>query len=843
MKNTSSNEALPKAYTAKEHEDLIYQEWFDAGFFNPDNLPQKTGKPYSIMMPPPNVTGILHLGHALEQTLLDAKIRFERMRGRRALLIPGVDHAAVATQARVEKDLIEKGHTRPREEFGREKLLQIIREYAGQSKETIIAQIKKMGTSCDWDRFAYTFDEQRSRAVYTAFKSMYDDGLIYRGYRVVNWSVVGQSTASDDELEYIEREAQLYTFKYSKDFPIPVATTRPESKVGDTAVAVNPKDKRYAQYIGKTFTADIGAAQPLSIKIIADPAVDPDFGTGAVGVTPAHSMIDFEMKERHGLDLIQVIGTDGMMTEAAGTYAGLSVEKARQKFVAWLKKEKLLISEETIKQNVATHERFNDVIEVVPMLQWFVGVNKPSKKLKGKTLKDLMRAAGEKIEIKPERYKTVYYQWIDNLWDWCISRQIWWGHRIPVWYKDAEVRVSIESPGAGWVQDPDTLDTWFSSGTWTFSTLGWPEKTKDLKTFHPSVWMQMGYEIVFFWMARMILMSEYMLQDIPFKEVYIHGLVRDKDGRKFSKSLRNTLDPLEMIAKYGTDALRMSLVSGVTPGNDLTFSEEKVEHYQHFVNKLWNISRYVLSSVDTVSVPAKTPKPETQTDQWIFKKLHSLISDMTKLLEQSDFSLAAAALYEFTWNDFADWYIEVAKVEAKRSEQAKQQKDQMLLFILDALLRLAHPFMPFVTEVLWKQLSPKDLLMVSDWPTISFDRAAEADEVFSQVQEVITSIRENKSVNKIPPATMVKVSMPLPYPQYRDVIEKLARCTIEISKDPTIMVASVSTLTEAKREELKAYIDSLEKKLATAAFTKNAPAAVVAQERKKLADAQAKLTE
>ena len=711
--------------------------------------------------------------------------------------------------------------------------------------------------SCDWSRGAYTFDEQRSKAVYEMFRRMYDDGLIYRGYRVVNWSVKGQSTCSDEELVYVERDAKLYTFKYSKDFPIPIATTRPETKLGDTAVAVNPQDKRYKKFIGQTFTIDFGVAKPLTLRIIGDAAVDPEFGTGALGVTPAHSMIDFDMKEKNGLELVQVIGPDGCMTaEAGGAYAGKTVEVARDAVVQRLKKEGLLISEADIKQNVATSDRFGDVIEVIPMLQWFVGVNRVIPNRDGKTLKDLMRDAGGKIDIQPVNFKKIYDHWIDSLHDWCISRQIWWGHRMPVWYRDKskvkiqkskvgaediEIYVGTQPPkGVGWLQDEDTLDTWFSSGTWTFSTLGWPDKTKDLATFHPTSWMQMGYELVFFWMARMILMSEYALKEIPFKQVYIHGLVRDEHGKKFSKSLRNAIDPIDMVQKYGADALRMSMLAGVAPGSDLSFYEEKVEHYQHFVNKLWNISRYIFGTVEHVSIPSKIPQTSTLSDQWILGQLHTLIKGMTEKLENSDFSLAAKSLYSFTWSDFADWYIEVAKIEARRSPEAKQQKDAMLLYVLHTLLRLAHPFVPFVSEVLWDHFGEQDSLMITPWPDQKFDISSEAQQTIFRVQEIITAIREHRSTNKIPIATIVTVRTMFPA-GYKDVIEKLGRCTVEQTGSDDVLVQAVSTLTDAKRTELQTYIQMLEKKLANKAFVKNAPAPIIAQERKKLTDAKKKL--
>ncbi|MFH1142304.1 MAG: valine--tRNA ligase, partial [Candidatus Uhrbacteria bacterium] len=621
---------IPKAYEAKKVEDKIYSAWEKSGLFNPDNI---DGEPFTIMMPPPNVTGILHLGHALENSMMDTMIRYQRLKGRKTLLLPGTDHAAIATQAKVEKILMDEGIENPRQELGREKLVEKIREFAEDSKETILSQIKKLGTSCDWSRLAYTFDEDRNTSVKELFVRMYNDGLIYRGYRVVNWSVKGQSTSSDDEIVHVERTAKLYTFKYSKDFPITIATTRPETKLGDTAVAVHPKDKRYKEYIGQVFTVDVGAAKPLEIKIISNEEVDPDFGTGALGVTPAHAQADFAMYENQKakqdpIGIIQVIGKDGKMTEEAGDYAGLGVEEAREKFVAWLDEQGLLEKEEEITQNVGTSDRYGDLIEAIPMTQWWLDMNKtiPSQ---NKSLRDLMRETVttglngqefQKVTITPERFTKLYIDRVDNLRDWCLSRQLWWGHRIPVWYKGEEIYVGTEAPKEdGWEQDPDTLDTWFSSGSWTFSTLGWPGETEDLKSFHPTTWMQMGYEILYLWLMRMVLMSTYALQQIPFKDVYIHGMLRDQHGQKFSKSAGNGIDPIEVIETYGADALRISLLLGVSPGNDSRYYTEKIESGRNFTNKLWNISRFVLTSVAKVERVSGV-SGVTLADKWILSR-------------------------------------------------------------------------------------------------------------------------------------------------------------------------------------------------------------------------------
>ncbi|MFH0818433.1 MAG: valine--tRNA ligase [Patescibacteria group bacterium] len=849
---------ISKAYDANLVEKDIYQAWEESGFFNPDNLTDAKDA-YCISMPPPNVTGILHLGHALENTLMDIEVRYQRMQGKKALLIPGTDHAAVATQARVEDNLKKQGIANPRQQLGRDGLLEKIREYAEDSKSNILNQIKRMGTSCDWSRLAYTFDETRSETVYTIFKKMYEDKLIYKGYRVVNWSVVGQSTCSDDELVYVDQPAKIYTFKYSADFPIAIASTRPETKLGDTAVAVHPDDERYQKYIGQKFIVDVGTVKPLTIKIIADSNVDPKYGTGAVGVTPAHSQIDFEMYEKNKeIGLIQVIGQDGKMTENAGQiYAGLSAVMAREKFVAWLKENNLLIEEKETEHNVGTSDRFKDVVEALPMEQWFVDVNKkiPSK---NKSLKDLMRTAvtsglnndvSKKISIQPERFKQTYMQWLDNLRDWNISRQIWWGHRIPIWYRDDEIIVSDVAPdGNGWKQDEDTLDTWFSSGTWTFSTLGWPSETNDYKNYHPTAWMQMGYEILFFWMARMILMSAYALNDIPFRSVYIHGILRDKDGQKFSKSAGNGIDPILMIDKYGCDALRMSLIKGVTPGNDARFYEDKVLASRNFINKLWNVSRYIIMSSDEIKISQLNIN--TVADHWIISKLQNLIQSTKDNLDKYNFSQAGENLYDFMWRDLADWYLEITKF---------QPNQEILIYILDNLLRLLHPFIPFVTEEIWQNFDTDKLLMIEAWPVVDgklIDNETEAE--FKNIQDIIIQIRNLRTQYKIAPSKIFAVYTQADiHENIKQIISKLARVEINCAwTDAKNKITEVSNadykfkiilgeLIDIDAEKtrlakeifaLEKYTSSLEKKLANKNFTANAPAQVIEQELAKLSE-------
>lgn len=863
---------LSKQYEPQKTEDDIYKMWEESGFFNPDNL---EGEPYSVMMPPPNVTGVLHLGHAMENTLMDIMIRYQRMNGKKTLLLPGTDHAAVATQAKVEKILIGKGIKNPRKELGREKLIEEIRKYAEESKSTIISQIRKMGTSCDWSRLAYTFDEERSLAVNTVFTKMYNDGLIYRGHRVINWSVKGQSTCSDDELEHVERPAKLYTFKYSKDFPITIATTRPETKLGDTAVAVNPDDERYKKYIGQIFTVDIGAKNPLKIKIIADTEVEKDFGTGALGVTPAHSPIDFAMYERQKvakdpIEIIQVIGKDGKMTEESGEdYNGLTVEDARAKFVNYLKKNNLLEKEEDIIQNVGMSDRFGDVVEAIPMTQWFIDVNKKIPE-KNKSLKELMQEAvhtghcgnkEQKINITPNRFEEAYFSWIDNLRDWCISRQVWWGHQIPVWYKDDEIFVGIKSPGDNWTQDPDTLDTWFSSGLWTFSTLGYPEETTDLETFHPTDWMQMGYELLFFWMARMILMSTYMLDEIPFKDVYIHGLVRDEKGNKFSKSSGNTLDPLDVIDEYGTDALRLSCISGISPGNDLKFYTKKVESGRNFTTKLWNVSRYITNATKENIELTKDTKLSS-SDKWILTKLQKTVANVTTNVNKYNFSHANKILQSFTRDNFADWYVEIHKVKGN---------DAVLIHVYKTLLKLWHPFIPFVTETIWQKMFDENkILMITRWPTINKDIDLSAKDDFETIKIIITHIRNIRATYTVPATAEVDVTIITQnssiIQENEDLIKKLSRTkTITIKTEDSkykesataifgndILYVHLSNIIDIEKERVRIdteivsaqkYIIEIQKRLSSEQFTKKAPPEIVQKEKDNLKDTELKIAE
>jgi valyl-tRNA synthetase len=727
-------EVFLSPFNASEHEDALYAMWEESGFFNPDvciekGVTETDAEPFSIVLPPPNVTGILHLGHAYEDSLQDAFVRYHRMLGKRTLWIPGTDSAAIATQARVEKNL-QKDEQKSRHDIGREELVRRVSEFAKSSEETILSQVKKMGASLDWSRYAYTLDEKRNRAVATAFKRMYDAGLIYRGNRIVNWDPKGQTTISDDEIVHEERQAKMYTFTYTKDFPITIATTRPETKVGDSAVAVHPDDIRYQKYIGQTFEF-VFCDVPIKVTIVADLEVDPEFGTGAVGVTPAHSMTDWDIADRAGIsDRPQVINEYAKMT-VTGRLHNLKVADARETVIEWLKAENLLLKEEDIVQNISTAERTGAVIEPLPKLQWWVAVNKEfvleHSEITGiesgstVTLKSLMKQAVESgdVNMPQARFSKTYFNWIDNLRDWCISRQIWFGHRVPVWYKGEELYCGVNAPeGENWEQDPDVLDTWFSSSLWTFSTMGWPEQTTDLKSFHPTDFMSPAYEILPLWVSRMILMSGFHLGQVPFRNVLIHGLVRDKEGRKFSKSLNNGIDPIEMINKYGTDALRMGLLAGTAIGNDIRFDEQKVGGYKKFANKLWNITRFILTSVSDFDY---SETKMSRRDEEILENLNSLVNDASADFDKFNLYLAVEKIYHYIWHELADVILEESKeILAGSDLEAKQARQFVLNQCLTTSLKLLHPFMPYVTEAVWQQLptqmKDQDILMVAAWP-------------------------------------------------------------------------------------------------------------------------------
>ena len=885
---------MEKAYEPYKFEDSIYKKWEDSGFFNPDNLPPlkssllrqgsggQAGKAslrgkreasYSISMPPPNVTGILHIGHAVMLAIQDILIRYKRLQGYKTLWLPGVDHGGIATSTKVEQILL-KEKKQTRHDLGRENFLKEINSYIAKTKDTIIGQIRKMGSSCDWSRMAYTLDEARTKAVRTVFKMMYDDGLIYRGERIVNWCPRCGSTLSDDEVEYKEVDAKLYWIKYG---PFTLATTRPETKLGDTAVAVHPDDPRYKDMIGKKYMIP-GALGEFEVTVVADESVDPKFGTGAIKVTPSHSFADFEIAQRHNISGKKIINEQGRMMENCGKYAGMTTEECRKEIVKDMEKMGLIEKIEDYKHQLSVCYRCDTPIEPLTSLQWFIDVNKkiPSRKKSLKQLAIGVVSEGD-IKIIPQRFLKTYFNWMDNLRDWCISRQIWFGHQIPVWYREklksqssklktdenAEVYVGVEAPeGEGWEQDPDTLDTWFSSGLWTFSTLGWPDKTNDLKTFHPTSVMETGYDIIFFWVARMIIMSTYALHEIPFSNVYLHGLIRDEQGRKMSKSLGNTIDPVEVADKFGTDAVRLSLVMSTSAGNDMNLSEQKIAGFRNFTNKLWNISRYIFSSCENVKTQKTAPRAKTLADAWILSRFARVKEQVEKHLDEFQFSAAGEALRDFTWSDFADWYLEISKIE--------KHKDQILMFILERLLIMWHPFMPFVTEEIWSHINEKDFIMVQKWPEDQKPYInPQKEKQFNQIKDFIIRVRNLRSIYKIEPAKKIDILISAgadedKFKEHKDVISALGRIgKIKIAQKlekPELSLVIVSDKIEAfvptqglidldkEKKRLKAeakdlqdYIKIVDAKVNNIDFLKKAPQKIVEDEKERLGTAREKL--
>jgi len=937
---------IPKIYTPQDWENKLYAQWEESGFFNPDTciksgITDATRPTFSIVLPPPNVTGTLHAGHAAMLTIEDAFVRYHRMRGDQTLWLPGTDHAAIATQSKVEKIIFQK-EGKSRYDLGRETFLTRVEAFAQESHDAIVNQCKKMGSSLDWSREAYTLDEKRNLAVKTAFKRMYEDDLIYRGSRIVNWDPKGQTTISDDEIVYQEEPTTLYYFQYG---PFVISTARPETKFGDKYVVMHPDDKRYAKWQhGQTFEAE-WINGPLTATIIKDTSIDMNFGTGVMTITPWHSLVDFDIAERHQLDKEQIIDEHGKLLPIAAEFAGMHISQARPLIVEKLRVKNLIVKEEAYTHNIATAERTGGIIEPQIKRQWFVAVNKTFKRNgQQTTLKQLMQKAvtSGRVKILPERFSKTYFHWIDNLRDWCISRQIWFGHRIPVWYclscgkekisdriksrwffvrhgetdwnkqeinagvtdiplnetgrqqareagkklasenidiifsshlsrahetatiigeeigvseiitderlqernmgkaegvsytevqkqfpdmyqydgkpadnesfaeteqriweavsehleKHPHKNILIASHGGTlrslwrkihniapesimnisrfpnatplsvdildpceqcghhfFEQDSDTLDTWFSSGLWTFSTLGWPDtKTPDFTAYHPTTLLETGYDILFFWVARMILMSEYLLGTHPFETVYLHGLVRDEQGRKMSKSLGNIIDPLTVSEQYGADALRLALISGSTPGNDVKLSDEKIVSMRNFTNKLWNLARYV--GTTTTSSSQAIPEPKSDADRWILKKLNAVTESVTRHLDEQHYelSLATEELRDFTWGDFADWYVEIHKIE---------KNDAILRFTFDTLLKLWHPFMPFVTEALHQtfHFNQNQFLMITPWPSFENIALPTADDNrFELVKELIVSLRNTRANYHIEPAKKMSVS-------------------------------------------------------------------------------------
>ena len=725
------NQELPKQYSPKEHEDAIYKKWEQSGYFNPDamiksGLTDKDAPPFSIMLPPPNVTGTLHIGHAVMLALEDTLVRFWRMKGCRTLWLPGTDHAAIATQSRVEKDLYEQ-EKKTRHDLGRDEFINRVEAFAQQSHDTIVNQVKKMGASVDWSREAYTLDEQRSKVVRHAFKKMYDAELIYQADRIVNWDPKMNTTISDDEIDWVEEKTPLYYLKFG---PFTIATARPETKFADKYVVMHPNDKRYAQYKNNESFEVEWLGGTITATVIKDDCIDMEFGTGVMTITPWHDATDFDIATRHNLEPVQVIDESGVLLPIAGEFAGMNIQDARPKIVEHLQQKGLLEKiDESYTHRIATNSRGGGVIEPQIKKQWWVNVNKPFtiqnsaipsiKSGESITLKELMTRVVKNgdVNIVPDRFEKNYFYWIDNLRDWNISRQLWYGHRIPVWYKGDEVYCAEEPPqGQGWEQDPDTLDTWFSSGMWTFSTLGWPQQTQDFQTYHPTHTLETGYDILFFWVARMILMSGYLVESLPFKNVYLHGLVRDEKGRKMSKSLGNIVDPLDLIDEYGADATRLALLGGNAAGGDITVSDDKIKGYKHYINKVWNITRFVLMQTNDFTTAESVELLDH--DKKLLAELDEIVEQTTRDIELYRFHLALEKLYQYTWHRFADVILEESKQILQNQEQ-KTSRQHTLLAILKKLLATHHPFMPFVTEVLWGYVAPDEHLLLAQTKIIN----------------------------------------------------------------------------------------------------------------------------
>lgn len=765
---------LPKVYDPKEVEEKWYRFWLDKKYFHA--IIDRSKKPFCIVIPPPNVTGSLHMGHALNNVLQDIVIRQKRMEGYMALWLPGTDHAGIATQNVVEQQLGSEGLTR--QDLGREKFIERVWQWKEKYGSTIINQLKRLGASCDWDRERFTMDEGCSRAVNTVFIRLYQEGLIYRGNYIINWCPRCHTALSDIEVEHQDIQGNLWYVKYplkdSSGF-ITVATTRPETMLGDTAVAVHPEDKRYQRLVGKVAILPILKRE---LPIIADDYVDKEFGTGAVKVTPAHDPNDFEIGLRHGLLQINVLTPDGKINENGEKYQGLDRFEARRALVNDLEREGLIEKIGDHLHAIGHCYRCNTIVEPYLSLQWFVKM-KPLAEPAIKAVED------RRVRFVPERWAKVYFEWMHNIRDWCISRQIWWGHRIPVWYceKCGETIVQAEEPvscpkcpGQKPVQDTDVLDTWFSSALWPFSTLGWPDETDDLKYFYSTSLLSTGFDIIFFWVARMIMMGLHFPQDVPFRKVYIHALIRDAEGRKMSKSAGNVIDPLDTIDKYGTDALRFTLASLAVPGRDVFLSEERIEGYRNFCNKIWNASRFVLMNLEGHD-PRKVEEGDfvfTLADRWIRSRYARLVSEVNRHLSTYNFSEASRALYNFFWGEYCDWYIEMCKPRLYGDDKVQRETAQHLLAsILEMSLRLLHPFTPFITEEIWQKLpGHQESIMVSSWPEVKDEWIdSELEGQMEILQDAIYDIRHLRSEYRVPPGKQVSTVIRVPSPEDLEVLK------------------------------------------------------------------------
>jgi valyl-tRNA synthetase len=888
---------MAKAYEPQQVEERLYQWWESKGFFQPSTTPTDKA-PFVLSMPPPNVTGELHMGHAMFVTLEDVIIRWQRMCGNPTLWVPGTDHAGIATQLQVERMLIREGTSRVA--VGRDEFLRRTWEWKEEFGGKITQQLRRLGASCDWSREHFTLDPGLSRAVRVAFKKLYDDGLIYRGMRLVNWSPNLQTAVSDLEVEYEERDVNMWHIRYpivdsweagewgsgqwaaNAQTYITVATTRPETLMGDVAVAVNPDDERYKHLIGQF--ALIPAVN-RKIPIVADEHADPTFGTGAVKITPAHDHNDYAVAQRQNLPLINIMNRDATLNDQAGPYAGIERFAARKRVLADLQTEGLLVATLPHHMSIGISQRGGEIIEPLLSEQWFVKMQ-PLADL----ALDAVRTGATKII--PDNFERVYYNWLENIQDWCISRQLWWGHRIPVWYT-ADGQMIVPGPdepeptGPGVYQDPDVLDTWFSSGLWPFSTLGWPDQTDDLRRFYPTSVMETGYDILFFWVARMMMLGCYLTGQAPFHTIYLHGLVRDKEGRKMSKTYGNVVNPIDIMAQYGTDALRYTLTTSSTPGQDLNLNPERIESGRNFSNKLWNVTRFVLGRFgdwkpDTSAIVTGNcllNYPYTVADRWIMSRYQRLVADVDRLMQAYNYGEAARQIQDFVWSEFADWYVEIAKAQLDGDERRQLLTREVLYTVLEGSLRMLHPFMPFVTEEAWQYLTGRivldtaaDSIMLAGYPqpdATLLDEAAERS--MQMAKEIVVGIRNIRSEYKVEPGKYIGVTIVSPHHdalnEQREVLARLARLNVEelhivetlanrSKAAATVVIGDIEVFVplaglidlDAERQRLTkeltaAQIDAERRRtrLSDETFVGKAPAAIVQRERDSLAAVDAQI--
>ncbi len=859
---------LPKVYDPQQVESRIYDMWEQSGYFRPaDNA---DAKPFTIVMPPPNVTGQLHMGHAMDATLQDTLIRFKRMQGYNALWVPGVDHAGIATQIKVEEELRREGLTRY--DLGREKFLERVWDWKNKYGNRIVQQQKKLGASCDWERARFTMDEGCSKAVREVFVSLYEKGLIYKGSRIINWCPHCVTALSDAEVEYVDKPGHMWHLRYplaDGSGDVVVATTRPETMLGDSGVCVNPNDARYQAIIGKTVILPL---MNREIPVVADDYADMEFGTGCVKMTPAHDPNDFEVGLRHNLEVIRVLDDNGRINALGGKYEGLDRYEARKKIVTDLQEQGYLVKIDDHSHNVGTCYRCHNDVEPIISAQWFVKM-KPLAEEAIRVVKD-----GE-TKFVPDRFSKTYLNWMENVRDWCISRQLWWGHQIPAWTCEDCGHITVSRDDAcacekcgskNIIRDPDVLDTWFSSALWPFETLGWPENTEDLRRFYPTDVLVTGYDIIFFWVARMIFSGCEHTGKTPFHTVLIHGLVRDDKGRKMSKSLGNGIDPLEMIEQFGCDALRMNMITGNSPGNDMRFYVERCEAMRNFANKLWNASRYVLMNLgDDYKNAFPAEEQLTIADKWVLSKLNRLIAEVTENLEKYELGVAVQKVYDFLWDTYCDWYIELTKARLYSDDTVQKQTAlQVLCYVLDQTLRLLHPFMPFITEEIWQSLSHEgDALIVAKWPVFRKEFMFQSEENHMEsVMNAIRAIRNRRADMNVPPsrkaALYILTANPGVYTEGEGFIQRLAYadsvrildaepadlsgmvcCTTSDAKLYIPMGQLVDVAKELERiekelEKARKNLSSLESKLNNENFVSRAPEAIVNAEREKAANAR-----